>query len=238
MRTAHLKLALTLLCYSAFPQTHTIDMKTPPAVLSGLPATIEITVTFSGNNSHSLTYPVENLPGIDSITIKNGQPLTITTIFPESGSTRIKLPGLNYEKSVLVLPAWLSILPPVLAILLAFLTRQVLLALFFGILTGATLMHGYNPVAGFLYGLSTYIVKSAAEPDKMSILIFSLALGGMVGVLSRMGGLQTLVDKITPYASKPRYGQLVTWLLGLLIFFDDYANTLIGGNTMRPLTDK
>jgi Na+/H+ antiporter NhaC len=238
MRTIYLKISIILLCSLASTQEHSIYVETPPAILSGLPATLRITVNLSENNQQSNTYSVENLPGIDSITIKNASPVTINTRFPESGRYTIKVPALNYKITILVLPAWLSILPPLLAILLAFLTRQVLLALFFGILTGATLMHGYNPAAGFLYGLSGYIVKAPAEPDKMAILIFSLVLGGMVGVLSRMGGLQRLVDRLTPYASTPRYGQLVTWLLGILIFFDDYANTLIVGNTMRPLTDK
>jgi Na+/H+ antiporter NhaC len=238
MRTIHLQFALMFLCYTAFTQEHIIAIESSPAVLSGLPETLTITMTDSAHETHAFTCSVENIPGIDSIIIHNTQPITIKTVFPESGTYTIRVPALNYKKPIRVLPAWLSILPPVLAILLAFLTRQVLLALFFGILTGATLMHGYNPFAGFLYGLSGYIVQAPAEPDKMSILIFSLVLGGMVGVLSRMGGLKTLVDTITPYASNPRYGQLVTWLLGILIFFDDYANTLIVGNTMRPLTDK
>ena len=60
----------------------------------------------------------------------------------------------------------------------------------------------------------------------------------MVGVISKMGGTQGIVDKLSLYASDSRRGQLVTWLMGIFIFFDDYANTLIVGNTMRPLTDK
>jgi Na+/H+ antiporter NhaC len=73
----------------------------------------------------------------------------------------------------------------------------------------------------------------------MAIIIFSLTLGGMVGVISRMGGTQGIVDKLAKYASNSQRGQIVTWLMGIFfIFFDDYANTLIVGNTMRPLADK
>jgi Na+/H+ antiporter NhaC len=238
MRIIHLLCSLIVLTHAARAEENIVKIETPPAILSGIPATVIITINFPGNVTQPAVYHINNLPGIDSIVTNKGEAHSFKVIFPEYGRYTIKIPDLKYEKPVLILPAWLSILPPLLAILLAFFTRQVLLSLFMGVLTGATLMHGFNPISGFLYGLSDYIVAAPAEPDKMSIIIFSLVLGGMVGVLSRMGGLQAFVNKITPYATSPRYGQLVTWLLGLLIFFDDYANTLIVGNTMRPLTDK
>jgi len=72
----------------------------------------------------------------------------------------------------------------------------------------------------------------------MSIIIFSLTLGGMVGVISKMGGTQGIVEKLAKYASTAKRGQVITWLLGIFIFFDDYANTLIVGSTMRPLSDR
>ena len=60
----------------------------------------------------------------------------------------------------------------------------------------------------------------------------------MVGVMSKSGGTKGVVKNISRFASNARHGQLAVWLMGVLIFFDDYANTLIVGNTMRPLTDK
>ena len=60
----------------------------------------------------------------------------------------------------------------------------------------------------------------------------------MVAVISANGGMKGLVGKLAPFAKNKRSGQFITWLLGILIFFDDYANTLIVGNTMRPITDK
>ena len=60
----------------------------------------------------------------------------------------------------------------------------------------------------------------------------------MVGVISKSGGTQGIVEKLSKYANSPRGGQLATWAMGILIFFDDYANSLIVGNTMRPFTDK
>jgi Na+/H+ antiporter NhaC len=158
----------------------------------------------------------------------------------ESGTAEliITLGGYPQRKITRVIPAFLSILPPLLAILLALVTRQVIIALFFGIWLGVTFIYQYNPVLGFLHTLDEYIVNSLADPDRIAILIFSLVLGGMVGVVSRSGGSQGIVDKLKHYANNAQKGQLATWAMGVLIFFDDYANTLIVGNTMRPLTDK
>jgi len=159
-------------------------------------------------------------------------------IFQESGSYTLKIPDGHTIFEIKVLPGWVSILPPLAAIILALITRQVLVALFAGIWLGAFFIFGYSPVDGFLYALTEYIGKAPADPDRMSILIFSLTLGGMVGVMSRSGGTLGIVYKLSRFASNSRRGQLVTWVMGVLVFFDDYANTLIVGNTMRPLTDK
>ncbi|RMH98750.1 MAG: Na+/H+ antiporter NhaC family protein, partial [Calditrichaeota bacterium] len=121
---------------------------------------------------------------------------------------------------------------------MALITRQVIVALFFGIWLGATFVFGYDPLSGFLHTLDDYIVNAVADRDHAFILIFSLALGGMVGVITKSGGTQGIVEKLAQYARNARGGQLATWFMGVLIFFDDYANTLIVGNTMRPLSDK
>ena len=161
-------------------------------------------------------------------------------IIPHSGKrdVLIQLGEQSQTHTIRILPAFLSILPPLLAILLALFTRQVIVALFFGIWLGVTFIFDYNPLLGFLHTLDEYIVNALADRNRISILIFSLVLGGMVGVISRSGGTQGIVDKLSGYAKNARMGQLATWGMGVLIFFDDYANTLIVGNTMRPLTDR
>ncbi len=159
-------------------------------------------------------------------------------LLPHSGSWKIVSADGSTLSTLWSVPGWVSLLPPLLAILLALITRQVLVSLFAGVYIGAFLIYGYNPVQGFFLALSEYIAKSPANADNMAILIFSLTLGGMVGVVSKSGGTQGIVEKLSHYASDSRKGQIVTWAMGILIFFDDYANTLIVGNTMRPLTDK
>jgi Na+/H+ antiporter NhaC len=89
-----------------------------------------------------------------------------------------------------------------------------------------------------LRAIDHYVIQALADPDHVSIVVFSLLLGGMVGIVSRSGGMVGLVEALTPYATNSRRGQLVTWILGILVFFDDYANTLLVGNTMRPVTDR
>jgi len=136
---------------------------------------------------------------------------------------------------------WLSLAPPFVAILLALLFRQVFLALLAGVWLGAWILQGTFLEGFVLGGLRTfdqYIVGALADSDHVAIILFSLMLGGMVGVMSRSGGTSGLVEAISKKATSSARGQIVTWVLGVTIFFDDYANTLVVGNTMRPVTDK
>lgn len=134
-------------------------------------------------------------------------------------------------------PSLLSLLPPLVAIALAIILRQVVLALFTGVFLGALLVYG-NPIDALLRSVDHYLVGSAADSGHASILLFTFFLGGMVGVVSKSGGAAGLASWVTRFAKSPRSGALGTWLLGLLIFFDDYANSLLVGSAMRPITDK
>jgi Na+/H+ antiporter NhaC len=135
-------------------------------------------------------------------------------------------------------PGWLSLLPPLVAIALALVTREVILSLFAGIWLAALLLVGFNPVSATTMSLDSFILEPLTDSDHIAIVLFSLMLGGMVGVVSRSGGAQGIVEVLRPYATTRRRGQFFAWLSGLIIFFDDYANTLIRGNTMRPMTDE
>ncbi len=131
-----------------------------------------------------------------------------------------------------------SLLPPLIAIVLALVTRQVILSLLIGVFFGATMLQGGNVFLGFLRTLDNYIVGSVSNSWNAGIIIFTLTIGGMIGVVSKMGGTQAIAEALAKKAKNARSAQLVTWLMGVLVFFDDYANTLIVGPTMRPLCDK
>ena len=132
--------------------------------------------------------------------------------------------------------AW-SLLPPALAIFLALWARQVVASLFLGVWLGATMLAG-NPGSGFLRLVDTNLREALTDPDHVSILLFSMLLGGMVAVMSRSGGTAGVVERLEPLATTPRRSQIVTWLMGVAIFFDDYSNTLVVGHAMRPVTDR
>ncbi|MDH3215986.1 MAG: Na+/H+ antiporter NhaC family protein [Candidatus Krumholzibacteria bacterium] len=147
----------------------------------------------------------------------------------------------TWVTTVRVLPSIFTILPPLLAILMALVFRQVVIALFAGVWLGAFFVNDYAVIRSFFYVVDHYVVDSLGGEggsDHVSIAIFTLLLGGMVGVFSRIGGTRGVVDVISRLATTPRRGQLATWLMGIAVFFDDYTNTLIVGNTMRPITDK
>ena len=133
--------------------------------------------------------------------------------------------------------SWLSIWPPIIAIILALITHEAHLALFIGILVGVSMITG-NPLTGITSALDTYIVGSVTDHGHASILIFTLAFGGLIGVITANGGMKGAVDFASKYATSNRRSQFATAAMGLVIFFDDYANTLLVGNMMRPFTDK
>lgn len=141
-------------------------------------------------------------------------------------------------QAVVADPSWTSLLPPIVAIVLALVFKEVVTALFFGVWLGALLHTGFNPIAATMRTIDTFITPALVDADHAAIVIFSFLLAGMVGVISRSGGTRGIVEAVRPLATTPRRAQLATYLSGLAIFFDDYANTLIVGNTMRPITDR
>ena len=145
------------------------------------------------------------------------------------------------DRSVPVIPGWVSILPPLLAIGMALLLRSVLPALMLGLWLGAWALEGMS-LEGIFYGLfdsfEVYVVNAVADRDHVTIMLFTFMIAGMVGVISRNGGMRGIVEWIIKGANSARRGQLAVWSLGLVIFFDDYSNTLVVGNTSRSITDR
>lgn len=132
---------------------------------------------------------------------------------------------------------WLSLIPVIIAIGLALITREVILSLFFGIWIGALMLYSYNPFDGTAASID-FLIVALVDADHIAIIVFSLLLGGMVGVMSRGGGNNGIVDVLSKFATTRKRGQIFSWASALFIFFDDYANTLIRGNALRPMTDR
>lgn len=139
------------------------------------------------------------------------------------------------------IPTWVSILPPLIAIILALIFKEVITSLFLGIWIGAWMLYGFDVKSffwSFLHSVDKYIFHTLQDGDHIAIIVFSLLIGGMVAIISRNGGMAGVVNGLSKLSNSARSSQLVTWLMGIAIFFDDYANTLVVGNTMRSLTDK
>ena len=165
--------------------------------------------------------------------------------FPEKETLVIQLDDFIFETETNPIPPWLSILPPLIAIFFALLFREVYSALTAGIWIGAGVIYYYQGAGfvgaifkGFLAIIDTYIIQSLNDSGHLSIILFSMVIAATVSLITKNGGMKGVVNKLSAYARGPRSGSLITWVLGILIFFDDYANTLVVGNTMRPLTDK
>lgn len=142
------------------------------------------------------------------------------------------------------IPLWMSIIPPLLAIAAAFLFREVVVSMFLGLWSGAILIGGlrfdslYYLLRSPLTVVDTYVLNALNDSGHLSVIVFSMLIGGVVAVTSRNGGMTGIANVVSSLAKSARGSMVATWLLGIVIFFDDYANTLIVGNTMRPITDR
>ncbi|MEZ4982054.1 MAG: Na+/H+ antiporter NhaC family protein [Saprospiraceae bacterium] len=122
--------------------------------------------------------------------------------------------------------------------------KEVVVSLFVGIWAGAFIAGGMR-LDSFYYILMSlfdvvqnFIMTALNDFGHLAVIVFSLLIGGMVAIISKNGGMAGVVKALSKYAKSPVSSQFITWLLGVAIFFDDYANTLIVGNTMRSVTDR
>lgn len=150
-----------------------------------------------------------------------------------------------YKSENKAIPLWYSIIPPLVAILFALIFKEVFTALILGLLSGTFMIAWYGGAGvfaslglGLIRIIDTYVITTLINSDHVSIIVFSFLIGGMVHIITQNGGMKGIVQVISRFASSRRSTLLATWLLGLVIFFDDYANTLVVGNTMKPLADR
>jgi Na+/H+ antiporter NhaC len=218
----------------------------PAIIVQNIPVTISFELTdtemLAGNEDIGLTILVNGKP--KNITFHEGR-ASFSYTFSSRQKITIEYGEVLYEKEVNPIPLWMSVIPPLIAILIALIFKEVISALFIGLLFGTSIISFYQGNSffiaigkGLFSVIDTYILQSLTDSGHVAIILFSMMIGGMVALITRNGGMKGIVTILSKYASSPRSGQFVTWLLGVAIFFDDYANTLIVGNTMRPVTDK
>ncbi len=132
---------------------------------------------------------------------------------------------------------FMALLPPIIAIVLALVTKEVYSSLFIGILAGALFKGSWKPIASLDTIVKDGFIGVLADSWNMGIIIFLVVLGIMVALINKAGGAQAFGRWAKKHIKTKIGAQLATFFLGVLIFVDDYFNCLTVGSVMRPLTD-
>lgn len=136
-----------------------------------------------------------------------------------------------------------TLIPPIVAIVLAFITKNVVISLFIGVLSGGFILNltGFNVFGALTQAFLDFIdraLNSLADPWNAGIIMQVLVIGGVINLVAKMGGAKAIAEALSKKAKTAKSTQLITWFLGICVFFDDYANSLIVGPIMRPVADK
>ncbi|MXX54163.1 MAG: C4-dicarboxylate ABC transporter [Gemmatimonadetes bacterium] len=136
-------------------------------------------------------------------------------------------------------PTWISVLPPLLAIVLAIATRQVYLSLAGGIWLGWTILLNWNPAAGVAESIES-AVRVLNDPYDAGVIMFTLVIGALIATLSSSGGVAGFVAWLerNRWVNNGRRAQLMAWLIGVLIFIESNITVLVAGSVSRPLFDR
>ena len=129
----------------------------------------------------------------------------------------------------------LSLLPPALTIVLAILTRNIIVSLAIGVFSGALILANYHPFEALLDLVENVMFVQLSVPANTQVIITLAAIGGFVNLLEASGGAAAFAKKITHFVSTPLQAQLAAWFGGLSIFFTDSGNSLILGPLFQPI---
>lgn len=136
-------------------------------------------------------------------------------------------------------PGWLSILPPLLAIILAIWSKQVILSLFAGIWMGFLILSGFNPLTGVSGGLDA-VINVFTDPGDTKVLVFTLLIGSLIATIEESGGVRGFVHFLETrrFVHNKKRAQILAWLTGIIIFIESNITLLVAGAVSRPLFDR
>ncbi len=136
-------------------------------------------------------------------------------------------------------PSWYSILPPIVAIVLAIWTKQVILSLFAGIWMGFTLINGFNPLTGFTAGVDG-LINVFGEAGDTRVIIFTVLIGSLIATIEHSGGVRGFVHFLETrrWVHNGVRAQVLAWATGLVIFVESNITLLVAGSVARPLFDR
>ncbi len=133
---------------------------------------------------------------------------------------------------------FLSIVPPLITIALAIYSKNVILALTVGIISGSFILTDYNPFNALLNSIEDQLLSEIASGTQVQVIVTIMIIGGFVNLLEKSGGARAFAGKMTAIVSNHSKAQLLAWLSGLAIFFTDSGNSLIIGPLYRSVFDK
>ncbi|WP_174811926.1 Na+/H+ antiporter NhaC family protein [Salinadaptatus halalkaliphilus] len=133
--------------------------------------------------------------------------------------------------------AALALAPPILAIVLAMYTRQVLVSLFAGVWVGALMIASWDPIAATALSMG-WIVEVVRSPFNTTFLILIMFMGAGAAFIYKSGGILALQNWIGHRVNTARDSQILTWIIGIFIFFDSYTSTIVTGNATRELSEE
>lgn len=136
-------------------------------------------------------------------------------------------------------PTWVSVLPPVLAIILAIWTRQVYLSLAAGIWMGWIIVEGWSPGAGLAAAVEG-TVGVLGDPGNAKVILFTLVIGSLIATVEKSGGVRGFVHFVEEreWVNSPRRSQALAWVIGVIIFIESNITVLVAGSVARPLFDR
>jgi Na+/H+ antiporter NhaC len=136
-------------------------------------------------------------------------------------------------------PTWISVLPPVAAIVLAIWTRQVYLSLAGGVWLGWTILNGWNPLVGLAVSIDA-TVDVFTDPGETKVLLFTLVIGALIATVEASGGVKGFVRWLEgrSWVTTGRGAQLLAWATGVVIFIESNITVLVAGSVARPLVDR
>jgi Na+/H+ antiporter NhaC len=136
-------------------------------------------------------------------------------------------------------PTWISVLPPVLAIIVAIVTRQVYLSLAGGLFLGWTILEGWNPLKGMAAAIQGTVDVFGSEGDTRAIM-FTLVIGALIATVEASGGVRGFVTYLEQnhWVNSAKRAQLLAWATGIVIFIESNITVLVAGSVARPLCDR
>ena len=238
-RTQALSILALCTVIAAWPlDAAALEIELETAALSGVPVEVSVTGATPGSRVEANIATQRFVATADDAGIAAFPEITIE----DSGTFRLDVSAGDQMNGldVRVMPGWVSLLPAFTAIAVALIIRSVVPALLLGLWIGATALQSFSLKGagiGLLDTFQVFVTNAVANEDHAAVILFTMMIGGMVGIITRNGGMMSVVRMVVSRAKSAIGAQIAVWLMGLMIFFDDYANTLVVGNTARPITD-